>query len=174
MDETAQEGCEDAVEEVAAPERLYGMVDADKAVGGEMSGAAAAYDANGRPVKNVAFRGHAWLLRGVWGCCLRMRPPGGDGVSGGCHSETRPYDGRGGGRLRGRDCVMAVGDVVHAKNCSLLACQQGRRTLPQPFLCVFCVLFSILSKGFLGHHQIGARFCQTSKRGSSARQTSKT
>ena len=42
-----------------------------------MSGAAAAYEANGRPAKEAAFRGHRWLLRGAWGYCLRMRPPGG-------------------------------------------------------------------------------------------------
>ena len=47
--------------------------------GGRMSGAATAYEANGRPAKDVAFHGHTWLLRGVWGCCLRIRPLGGRG-----------------------------------------------------------------------------------------------
>ena len=47
-----------------------------------MSGAAAACEANYRLAKDVAFRGLTWLLRGAWGCCLRMRTPGGEGGGG--------------------------------------------------------------------------------------------
>ena len=75
----AQEGCEDAVANAAAPGRLSGVFAADEAVGGRMSDAAAAHKADERPVKDVAFRGHAWLRRGAWGCCLWMRSPGGEG-----------------------------------------------------------------------------------------------
>ena len=39
------------------------MFAADEAVGGRVSGVAAAYEADGRPAKDSAFRGHTWLRR---------------------------------------------------------------------------------------------------------------
>ena len=29
-------------------------------------------ESNGQPAKDIAFRGHMWLVRGAWGCCLLM------------------------------------------------------------------------------------------------------
>lgn len=61
------------------PEGVRGCLLRTRLWGRRMNHAAAACEASCRPAKNVAFRGHTWLLRGVWGCCLRMRLPGGRG-----------------------------------------------------------------------------------------------
>ena len=90
---------------------------------GRINGTAAAYEANGRSAKDVTFREHTWLLRGAWGCCLRMRPHGGSGGSGGCHPQTRSWDGRRSRRLRERDCADGCRGRRTRKICSLLAFQ---------------------------------------------------
>ena len=152
------------------PDGFGGCLPRTRLWGGRMSGAAAAYEANGQRAKDVTFRLYTWLLRD-WRCCLRMKPPGRMGVSGGCNLQTRPWDGHAGYRLRGRNCADGSGGRGARKHLLTFGFSIKGAVLCHNILCVSSVLFSFLSKLFLRHYRI---FFWTPNRGSSARQTRKT
>ena len=140
-----------------------------------MSGAAAAYKANGRPAKDDPFRGHTWLLRGAWGRCLWMRPPWGERVNGGCHPQTRPWMAAEVVASADGTVPTAVEDVAHVNTCSPLALQSRARHSATAFcLCVLCPVVDSVKKNWDTTGRMDAVFIWTPKQGSSARQTRKT
>ena len=82
----------------------------------------------------------------------------GERVSGSCHPQTRPWDGRGGRRLRGRDCAAGSGGRRARKNLLTFGFSIEGTALCHSICCVFSVLLSILSIVFLGHHRMDARY----------------
>ena len=87
----------------------------------------------------------------AWGCCLRMRPHGEEGVSGGC--DRRRGHGTAAEVVASVDVTVltAVGDVAHVKICSLLAFRSRAPHFGTELFACICVLCPVLNffKNFL-------------------------